>query len=219
MAYMESYLRGEIELRDRVEKKHDWTLLTRLFVSTWLLKFDRENKLARAEAEKWAAVVTAGFKGHAFDYDAYLKAYKRLLQPETGKSIWGIQNFYVVSLLSNELTRPVQEKFLNYIMSDEEGIYYIYDGCLQTCPSAQNAKQTLRFINAHELLSVYEEYPKHAGYMQTWLNEMKTETAVWDLGAKAKDGVQLPLSESWRKKRNREIDCTVIVLCLLKCFE
>ncbi len=38
--HMESFLDGDIELEDYVEKKHDWALLTRLFVATWVLTYD-----------------------------------------------------------------------------------------------------------------------------------------------------------------------------------
>ncbi|WP_139902987.1 hypothetical protein [Clostridium thermarum] len=40
LTYMEKYLLRELELRDSREKNHDFDMLTRLFVATWILRFD-----------------------------------------------------------------------------------------------------------------------------------------------------------------------------------
>lgn len=73
--YMESYLKGEFELRDYVEKKHDWTLLTHLFVATWLLRIDSKNILALQIADKWAQVIEHAFEDGCFNQAAYYKVY------------------------------------------------------------------------------------------------------------------------------------------------
>jgi len=87
IVYMERYLKKEIDLRDYKEKKHDWTLLTRLFVITWLRVIDRENVLANCEARKWADVVSRAFSDGFFNEKEYTKAYVEILKPEEGKSI------------------------------------------------------------------------------------------------------------------------------------
>ncbi|GAU75436.1 hypothetical protein F3D3_0022 [Fusibacter sp. 3D3] len=68
LKYMALFLLGETELRDRKEKKHDWELLTRLFVSTWVRIIDSNNSIANLEAQKWAKVISAGFEGDIFKF-------------------------------------------------------------------------------------------------------------------------------------------------------
>jgi len=214
--YMELYLHGEINLRDRVEKRHDWTLLTRLFVITWIRLFDKENKIANAEAQKWAQVVSEGFVGGAFNQSIYEEAYLDILKPETRKSIWGVQNFYIVALLPGLLTNNIENSFLDFIMSEEKGIYYIYDGSLKSHPKEFKTKLNSRFLTAHELLSSYSSYNAKSKDTKEWLLNNRNEDGLWDLGSKSKDGIISPLSQSWRSKANREIDCSIRVLRLLK---
>jgi len=216
--YMESYLKGEIKLRDRVEKKHDWGILTRLFVITWLLKFDSDNNLAKSEALKWSEVVSQGFKNDFFNESSYTEAYKEILKPEEYKSIWGLQNFYIVSLLKDMLPEEVESRFLDHILSGSKGIYYIYDRYLNQYPKLYNTKTGLRFFAAHELLSGYKLYPDKASFIKEWLFKIQCENGLWDFGIKSKDGVYMPLSDNWRKKINREIDCTIRVIRILKKF-
>lgn len=219
MAYMESFLHGQVALRDRVEKKHDWGLLTRLFAITWLLKFDPDNATAREEADKWAKVVSAGFERDSFDQGLYTEAYQSILKPEHGKFTWGIQNFYIVSLLTRLLAAEIEDRFLDYIMNSNKGIYYIYDRNLTICPDEINSLNSVRFLTAHEILSGYESYPDKGRHISSWLLENRTPSGIWDFGPKVKDGMYTPLSDSWRKRRGREVDSTFRALRLLHRIE
>lgn len=44
----------------------------------------------------------------------------------------------------------------------------------------------------------------------------KDENNQWDLGSKANDSINLPLSDSWRKAEDRKIDCTKRINSLIK---
>ncbi|GAB6109500.1 hypothetical protein [Fusibacter bizertensis] len=215
LKYMELFLLGEIELRDRKEKKHDWELLTRLFVSTWIRMIDSTNNIANLEAEKWAKVVSAGFVDEVFNKSKYTEAYKEILNPEKGKIIWGFQNFYLISLLQKLLSSTVESKFLDYILEYESGIYYIYDKKLLTPPKKFSTKQSLKFITAHSLLSKYDGYSSKSSLVKEWLFESRGEDGLWDFTSSTKDGVYLPLSNNWRKSINRKYDSTYIVMKLL----
>lgn len=217
--YMEAYLKDELDLRDYKEKRHDWQLLTRLFVSTWLLRIDSENRLASREAQKWAAVVTEGFTGGAFDERAYIDAYKEILKPEEGKSIWMIQNFYIVSLLSGLLDEKIESSFLDYILHDDKGIYYIYDGRLLTNPQEFQSKQANRYLRAYNLIFDYPTGGQKSQPFVRWLKQNQGEDGFWDMDKVVKDNIHFPLSDSWRKVINRKIDCTVSILRILKKIE
>lgn len=209
LTYMKKYLNRDIDLRDRKEKKHDWDLLTRLFVATWILKIDPSNRQAKEIAENWAKVITHAFSGNEYNHRAYKEAYNEIHKPEKGKVIWGFQNFYLVAILPGVLSSDIESKFLDYIMNSEKGIYYIYDENLRITPKVFSSRQASRYIYTFELLSNYSLSKSKSKDFINWVNENNLEDGFWDMGKIVKDNMQYPLSDSWRKVINRKIDSTI----------
>lgn len=219
LKYMKRYLNRELDLRDYKEKKHDWELLTRLFVATWVLIIEPSNKEAQDIAKDWGKVIDFAFSGSGYDHKAYEEAYIEIHRPEKGKFIWGFQNYYLVALLPSILSPTTESKFLDYIMSENKGIYYIYDGNLKVNPIVFTSKQTSRYIYAYDLLSRYSCSKTKLQGFRDWLNENISEDGFWDMGQAAKDKMQYPLSNSWRKTLNRKIDCTIRIQRILSQIE
>jgi len=221
LRYMKKFLKGEVRLRDRREKKHDWDLLTKLFVSAWILIFEPDNREAGDFADSWAGIISHAFSGKGRDgnpgYDdkLYNEAYREILKPETGKYIWGFRNFYVVSILKGRLPEKTESKFLDSILTSEKGIYYIYGRPLCSFPENFRSKESLGFINAYELLSGYRLFPRKTGNFRNWLEKNSEDNGFWDMGKAVKDNYVFPLSESWRREINRKIDCTVKIRRIL----
>ncbi|WP_346870550.1 hypothetical protein [Clostridium sp. UBA5119] len=213
--YMEKYLNGELTLRDREEKKHNWSMLTRLFVATWILIFDSTNDLAKGIAKDWSRIITHAFLEDEYNHNAYKEAYYDIHKSSKEKYLWGFENFYVVSILNGMLSSPIESKFLDYIMESQNGIYYIYDRCSKIPPSSFYSKIASRYINVHELLSNYTGAKPKLQYFVEWVNDNISEDGFWDMGQLVKDNIQFPLSNSWRDHVNRKIDCTVRIQKIL----
>lgn len=209
--YMEQFLEKKLDIRDRKEGFSDWNEITELFAATWMLEIDRHSKIAGAIADKWALLVTRSFVGESFDYEAYAKAFVEIFNTKPGKRVWDIESFHIVSIVQGRLEPEVEEKFVDYIMKNEKGIYYIAKGKLLELPLDFMSRETSRFIYAHTLLSRYACYKDKCSYVVEWLMENRDEDGFWDLGSKVKDGVFFPLSDSWRKRLNRKIDSTVFI--------
>ncbi|WP_406241990.1 hypothetical protein ACF3M2_13805 [Tissierella carlieri] len=214
-SYMERYLLREVDLRDYKEKKHDWDLLTRLFVATWMLIIDPSNELAVEIAKNWSKIITYAFSKDNYSHECYKEAYYEIHKSSKGKHMWGFQNFYVIALLAGYLPSDIESKFLDYIMNSENGIYYIYDSCLKTVPDKFCSKLASKYITACELLSSYSLFPSKCKYFIDWINENISEDGFWDMGQAVKDKIHFPLSNSWRKTIDRKIDCTVRIQALL----
>ncbi|MEJ6951373.1 hypothetical protein [Natronospora cellulosivora (SeqCode)] len=209
LIYMEFYLLKELELRDYKEKKYDWELLSRLFVATWLRIIDPYNVTAREVAEKWGKIVSFAFSGDKFDSQAYKQAYYEVHNTPKEKEILGIQNFYIVSILSGILSEEVEKKFIDYIISSNNGIYYICEDSLSKFPDDFYSKDAIRYINAYELISKYDYGKFVMKDFLKWLHNNICRDGFWDMGQKSKDTIHLPLSNTWRKPINRKIDCTI----------
>ncbi|MFW6311507.1 MAG: hypothetical protein ACOC1K_04650, partial [Nanoarchaeota archaeon] len=209
LTYMELYLLGELDLRDHKEKKHDWDLYSKLIVATWIRILDPFNITAKEIAKDWGRVITNAFHGDKYDHKAYKEAYYYVHKSPEEKEMLGFQNFYVISILFDILSKEIEEKFLDYIINSQEGIYYIYDESLNHFPDDFHSKDATRIINAYELLSNYKTAkPKMKDFLK-WLYDNICRDGFWDMGQKSKDMIHLPLSETWRKPINRKIDCTV----------
>lgn len=113
----------------------------------------------------------------------------------------------MVTLLYGMLDKATEAHFLNYIMGNPKGILFIYDKQIVRLPDKFNSLQTSRYLAALECLSGYQSAPEHLRFAVEWLLLHETEDG-WDLGAPSKDGIYLPLSDSWRKPEDRRKDCT-----------
>lgn len=213
--YMEKYLLREVDLRDYKEKKHDWDLLTRLFVATWISIIDPSNVLATGIAKEWAKIITYGFSEEEYNHEYYKEAYYEIHKSPKEKYMWGFQNFYVVALLFRSLPRDIESKFLDYIIDSEKGIYYIYDKTLRRLPDNFGSKHASRYISAYELLSNYSLISSKCSHLIEWIDENLSKDGFWDMSQSVKDNMHFPLSDSWRKTINRKIDCTVRMQILL----
>lgn len=206
IAYMEGYLCDQYPLRDYVEKKHDWGLLTKLFVCTWLLRFDPTHPTAKAFALKWSKIIEDTFESGAYNHAVYLESYQIQLNPEKNKSIWNIENFYVVSIVAAFLPFKTQCAYLKHLRSHPTGIYYIYDQCLDRMPTVEAGKPFTRYLMAMSILKSYAAFTDVFGdikdALKTILDPLKTSEVPLTL----KDNILFPVSPSWRNKQNRYLD-------------
>jgi len=213
--YMDRYLNRTIDLRDRKEKKHDWDLLTRLFVATWVRIIDPQHPIALEIAKDWAKVVTYAFKDGAYNLKDYKEAYDEVHRPQKQKQMWGIENYYVVSIITGLLLPTIESNFLDHIIQADNGIYYIYDKPISVLPDSFCTKSFSKYLNACELISRYSSASEKLKHVEQFLISNVSDDGLFDMGQNIKDQIHFPLSNSWRIPINRKIDCTVRILKIL----
>ena len=106
------------------------------------------------------------------------------------------------------LDERTEKAFLDYVISSEGGIYYIYERKLLTAPKVFASKQASRYLAAIELLAEYKYAAPKLSVVVDWLNQNRNQNGMWDMGKTVKDKVYFPLSEDWRRAKTREMDCT-----------
>lgn len=216
VSYMDRFLLGMEEFPDRKEKIHDWTVFTHLMAAAQIRQFSPENKSALAVADKWRKIVEYAFSGHEYDQKLYEEAYAStfLMKPKGGR-LTDFVHFYTLTLLYGLLTKKTECMMLDYIIEHPDGIYYIYEDCLNALPDKFASKQANRYLTAIEILSGYTYAKERLSMVSDWLMNNADEDGFWDMGIGAKDNVQYPLSNSWRNALSRKIDCTVRIMSLL----
>lgn len=132
-----------------------------------------------------------------------------------------IANSYHVSLVADLLDDKTALAFMEYLLHNQSGIYYIYGKQISVLPETFKSLEACRYIKAIELLSKYRNpgCKEKLKFVVDWLMINKEDEGYWDMGAKAKDGMSFPLSDSWRKKEYRIKDCTYRISKLIKSIE
>ena len=222
VSYMQDCLTGKKEIPDRREKVHNWDIFTSLMLSTWIRRFLKDDHIANEVAQRWAEIISRAFEKGSYDHDIYVDTYKKVfdLKPKGGRLL-DFANFYHVSLLSDALDDKTALALIDYILQHQSGIYYIYGKQISVLPQTFKSLEASRYISAVELLAGYRNpgCREKLMFVAEWLNANKEDDGNWDMGPSVKDGVQFPLSDSWRKKELRVKDCTYRISNLIEKFK
>lgn len=214
LSYMNDCLVGHKSLPDRREKVMDWDVFTDLMLSTSIRLFTRENVKANEVASKWAQVVTAAFENDCFSQRTYCDVYRDILHPNGGRLV-GLANYYPIALLRDSLDPSTQAALVSHILSEENGIYYIYGGKLSQLPVVFQSKNASNYLGAVELLAEYAHGVAKLEFVAEWLQNQRDENGSWDMGKMVNDKLYFPLSDDWRKPETRINDCTLRIKTLL----
>lgn len=212
--YMEDCLDGRKLIPDRREKVTDWDVFSRLILATWIRRFTHSSILANQVAEQWSYIVTEAFSSGSFDEFKYVACYRDVLQPQYGR-INGLSMFYPVSLLRNCLDPSVEQAMVDYLLSGENGIYYIYDHKLTIVPYEFQSREASRYLGAIELMADFPTAREKLGFVVDWLVSNQKRDGIWDMGNSVNDKVYFPLSDDWRRSSVREADCTERIVKLI----
>ena len=199
IAHMEMLLHTG-ELPEGKEKTSDFETFVDLIVAARIRRFTDRCESANEIAGKWAQVITKAFSSGTYsqtDYDAsYTQVFGR--KPKGGR-LADFVNFYQLSILSGMLDKQTESRMLDYVLSHEDGIYYVYENRLDGVPDEFQSKKASRYLAAIELLARYESAKDKLSFAYNWLKANQQTDGTWDMGAAAKDGVYFPLSDRWDK--------------------
>ena len=209
---MTECLCGERKIDDYFEKSHDWKLFTQLMLSTWVRIFEPDNEIALSFAKQWANVINKAFENGIYNDSAYIEAYiSEFNSKPKGTRERDFVDFYHINLLKDVLSTDIENAMLDYIISKPDGIYYIYDKPINELPAFFASKETVRYLNAVEILSGYKSSREKLSFVVDWLEDNSDNNGQWDLGIQSKDNIHFPLSDSWRKANDRINDCTYYI--------
>jgi len=222
VSYMQDCLAGKKTIPDRREKTHDWDVFTDLMLSTWIRRFIKDDNRANDTGKKWAEIISYAFANGVYDHDRYVEVYREVHNlPPRGGRLLDFANFYHISLVADLLDDQTALALIDYILQKPSGIYYIYDKQLSILPPVFKSRTASWYLTAIELLARYRNPGCREKFMFVveWLERNKEPEGYWDMGVEAKDGIQFPLSDSWRTKELRIKDCTYRIEKLIKMIE
>ncbi len=216
LSYMNDCLTGKNEIPDRTEKIHDWKIFTSLILAAWIRRFTPGNAHANDIAEKWAEILREAFSHGSYSQDQYVSAYIRIfgMKPGGGR-LCDFVNFYPVSLTAGCLDEETETALVKYVLTKEDGVYYVYDRPLCLLPEKFGSRENVRYLDAIELLARYKSAKIHLQFVRNWLIENRAPDGTWDLGKEVNDKMHFPLSDDWRTADKRKKDSTEWIQALV----
>jgi hypothetical protein len=202
------------------EKKHlrYANIFSDLMLSANIRRFDRVNAPALTVAQKWADILEVAFAGGTYNHLQYVQAYEKILDSKLNHKDGFLVNFscfYHLAMLPGILSARAESGLFDYVLNNPTGVGYMTEKPVAILPENFASKKTSYWLAVIELLANYRLAPEKLGFVVNYLLQNQLSPGVWDLGAKANDGIYFPLSDSWRKVEDRQRDCSVRIQKLL----
>ena len=230
--YITYILDGTLGWHDWQEKSWGqswWDTGVQLISAATLVQIQPNLKILDAVWDLWYRIVDRAFPSGQYNREREIEAHLELrgindISQYAKKFITkrgGLNSFnkYHVTLLGSQADRlPYQFEKAYFTKIWNQGMGYL--GVPPAMLPVSLLKKTPLYFEAWlssiELLTPFRSWPTHAKKPVHWLWEQRSEDGGWDFGPRSSRSTCFPLSESWRKKRNREFDWTTRVLVLLR---
>lgn len=203
--YMEEILNNDIPWPDGYEKNKWYRAAQPIFVSSKLSNFTSKDKAYLKNCEKWLVILNEAFKGNAYDPYSTNKISEKLVGCQIHGSYIGLNSVYLIELyanLSKQIDKGIQEKYLNWLYSDDVIVYYA--GVKLRDFSNININVLYRLL-FH--VSKFECFDDVFSDGIKWLAGKYCKDSLWDFGNAF--SVQ-KLSDSWRNEKDKICDHSVL---------
>lgn len=166
----------------------------------------------------WRKTAGAAFASGQYDRKTEIET-RNMLDDIKRKTPGAFHNKYHLILLSSTpkiLPADLELEILNYVTDSPDGIYYAYDKRINTFPLV-NERRFVSWLLSLKLLSRFSAWRITGPPALNWIWNQRSADGLWNFSGyrPSKPVSYLPLSESWRRRENRKIDCTVLALDLL----
>ncbi|MBP7401225.1 MAG: hypothetical protein KBA30_01255 [Clostridia bacterium] len=215
LSYLRDCLDGRRTIPDRREKWIGFDMYMETALAAGIREFDPDDPSAARIAARWREVVSEAFSGGFYDEGAYRSAFLRVFGFPCGNHARYIDfvALYPVALLAAELGPETGAAVVRYVLDHPAGLYYVSGGPLRSHPKSLADRGVSAWMAAIGLLARYpgERARGELRFAADWLEQVRDPAGFWDMGPGARDGIYLPLSDSWRDPGVRRSDCTLHV--------
>ena len=211
--YMHSILDGKAAWSDRVEKSEGWPIGVEVITAATLAQVDPEHPATLPAWEYWTEIANRSFPHGSYDPSAEWNAHKAL----RGHGLRYLGSRYVLTVLgahSASLPASLDRQIVDWVWNNPAGIGYL--GADLQHPEPFHIFQWLESL---EIMSCFQNWGAIAGRVYSWLWNQRSQNGLWDFGTKVSKSAYFPLSDDWRRGRNRFLDHSTRVLACLSAYD
>ncbi len=214
---MEEYLKGSDLWPDRIEKHYGFVIALNTIVAANLSLFDPDNPLIQHKRKVCAENITKAFQNGVFIEDIWEAENHRcneiLLRAYMVHPVWLLQN-------NPYLSEDIQRKYLGYLWTRKEGIYYI-SGSAPAAMAPIGSRRFYEWLANLEAISGFSLFPE---FMREGAAEQLLDDAYRLMNHEVALAPSHPIyghySESWRNNTARNYDMLLRILrVLIRCNE
>lgn len=211
---------GQFEKQDNIR----WwpEMFVPLVCAAMLSLIEPDNEILDSHRSRWAY-----FAQIAFFHGDYNKEAERKVQNDyfgffTKRTIPAF-GYYNLLLLApkgkvNHISDITDEALVDYSINHAEQIYYVYNckpsDFVPIDMKRKDSRDFCHWLRALALISQFKGWTKYEEHYHEWILSQRNEEGFWELANKP-NRFDFPLSDSWRNRKNRIIDSTIMVLRFL----
>lgn len=223
--YLVKVLSNE-ESWDQSEKQDNVRWWPEMFVplvsAAMLSLIDPDNEILSIHRRRWANFAGIAFAKGQYDKEAESKAQHEYFGFVTKRTIpaYGYYNLLLLAPTDKAsfISDAVDGALVDHCMNCIDEIYYVYNcGLSDFVPigtGRRDSRDFCHWVRALALVSQFRGWKKYKERYDEWILSQRNEEGLWELPKKPRR-YDFPLSDSWRTRKNRVIDSTIMVLRFL----
>lgn len=211
---------------DQSEKQDNIRWWPEMFVplvsAAMLSLIDPDNEMLDLHRRRWARFAEIAFSKGYYDKEAESRAQHEYFGFVTKRTM-PASGYYNLLLLAPTdraafISDAVDEALVDHCMNCIDQIYYVYNcGLSEFVPigtGRRDSRDFCHWLRALSLVSQFRGWKKYEKRYVEWVLSQRNDEGLWELPKKP-NRYDFPLSDSWRSRKNRIIDSTIMVLRFL----
>lgn len=216
--YLSRLLEGSVGFPDPPERNDRWATGTKLFAASTLARISPGLPILDKLCGLWGKIAERTFSSGGYDAEAEIRAHQVLTGASVKDSYLVLNNRYQLALLGSRadgLLKSLEKALVDWVWHRQDGVGYL-EIPLSNLPQRFTAGMLDRLFTSLEILSCFASWRGNADNVIEWLWNNRNDEGFWDFGPRASMSIYFPLSESWRKSKQRQHDWSTRILALLR---
>ena len=211
---------------DQFEKQDNIRWWPEMFVplvsAAMLSLIEPNSKILDLHRKRRANFVETAFSGGCYNKEEEDRAQHEYFGFNTKRTIQAFGYYNLILLAPTEKEKYLRDEtdqaLVDYCMNFVDHIYYVYNcKLLDFVPmdiKRRDSRDFCHWVRALSLISQFNGWRKYKDKYIEWVLAQRNGEGFWELPRKP-NLFSFPLSDSWRSRKNRIIDSTIMVLRFL----